>query len=79
VFTVQRIAYGGDQSASNYDPVLSGYWWIIIPTLWVYYYLLLGVARAIMKLIAKHITAMGPDLGDGGIRTIFGAVPKRRF
>ena len=39
---------------SNYDPVVSGYWWVIVPILTVYYYLLFGAVRAVVMLIRSE-------------------------
>lgn len=51
VFIAQEISFDGSGPTSNYDPVIRRYWWIIMPVLWVYYYVIFAMAILVANSI----------------------------
>ena len=51
VIMAQEIASDGSRPTSNYDPVFGKYWWIIMPVLWIYYYVVFAMARLVADSI----------------------------
>jgi hypothetical protein len=51
IVVMERFAFGQHGFVSSYDPVIAGYWWILVPVLWVYYYMFFAGAKVVVALI----------------------------
>ena len=55
IFMIQKIAVGGTGFVPSYDPVIREFWWLIVPILWTYYYLVLGVVKLAISSIRSSL------------------------
>jgi hypothetical protein len=51
IFVTERLAFGEHGFVSSYDTVISRYWWILVPVLWLYYYMVFASAKALAAFI----------------------------
>lgn len=51
IFLAEWIVFGESGFVPSYDEVIAGYWWIILPVLWIYYYAAFTGAKAVIELI----------------------------
>jgi hypothetical protein len=51
VFVAERLAFGEHGFVSSYDAVVTRYWWILVPVLWLYYYTMFACTRALVACI----------------------------